>query len=217
MTAEGRLELAAALYERSVFGGDASAIAQALTELDQVEADLALARGRILHARFLEHQHEDATELVLFERAVQLYQQLGDARGEAEAQFWVGTFHQVVRGDTGTALPSLERSYALAIEVGDRLTQSYAVRHLGFADLAAGEAVRGRERLEESVRLRRAIGFQPGVAAGLLALAEVAAEEGRPDEAVSILDEATAIAAASGANGIQRWIDEVRAGMATNG
>ena len=141
MTAEARLERAAALYERSVFGGDASAIATALTELDHVEADLALARGRILHARFLEDRQEDATEGTLFERAVQLYAKIGDLRGEAEAQFWVGTFHQVVRGDTAAALPSLQRSYTLAVQVGDRLTQSYAARHLGFADLEAGDTI----------------------------------------------------------------------------
>jgi len=216
MRAEGRLELAAVLYERSVFGGDEGAVATALTELDHVEADLALARGRILHARFLEDRKEDASELVLFERAVQLYQQVGDVRGEAEAHFWVGAFHQVVRGDTAAALPSLQRSYALATEVGDRLTQSYAARHLGFADLAAGDNARGRKRLEESVLLRRELGFQPGVAAGLLALAEVAAEEGRRDDALAMIDEAAAIATASGANGIHRWIDEARAGLATN-
>jgi hypothetical protein len=208
MSAEERLALAARLYEQSVFGGDRNAVPRALTELDQVEADVALARGRILHARFLEDRQEDATELTLFERALDLYQQLGAVRGEAEALFWIGTFHQVVRGDTATALPSLRRSYALATEVDDRLTQSYAVRHLGFADLAAGDVARGRERLEESVRLRREIGFQPGVAAGLLALAEVAAEEGRRDDALAMIDEATAIANASGAKGIQRWIDE---------
>jgi tetratricopeptide (TPR) repeat protein len=216
MRAEGRLELAAALYEQSVFGGDESAIPRALIELDHVEADLALARGRILHARFLEGRKVDGSELTLFERAAQLYEQIGDVRGEAEAQFWVGTFHQVVRGDTASALPSLQRSYALATEVGDRLTQSYAARHLGFADLAAGDNARSRERLEESVLLRRELGFQPGVAAGLLALAEVAAEEGRRDDALAMIDEAAAIATASGANGIRRWIDEARAGLATN-
>jgi hypothetical protein len=158
----------------------------------------------------------DANELTLFERAAQLYHQLGDTRGEAEAQFWVGTFHQVVRGDPAAAWPWLQRSYALATEAGDRLTQSYAARHLGFADLAAGETARGRERLEESVRLRRELEFQPGVAAGLLALAEVAVQESRREDALAMIDEATAIATASGANGIQRWIDETRARLATH-
>jgi hypothetical protein len=45
----------------------------------------------------------------------------------------------------------------------------------------------------------------------LLALAELAADEGRHDEALSMLDEATRAAAAGEAHGIQRWIDEARA------
>ena len=52
---------------------------------------------------------EDLGELPRFERAARLYRALGDARGEAEALFWVGCFHQVVQRDNATALPVLER------------------------------------------------------------------------------------------------------------
>ena len=47
--------------------------------------------------------------------------------------------------------------------------------------------------LRESVELRRAEGFPPGVAARLLTLAEIAAEDGRSDEARALLDEARAL------------------------
>jgi hypothetical protein len=47
-------ERARRFYDRAVFGGDAAAIAVATRELDSVEAVLALARGRILHAQFLQ-------------------------------------------------------------------------------------------------------------------------------------------------------------------
>jgi tetratricopeptide (TPR) repeat protein len=203
------------LYERAVFGGDVDALAAADRELDEVEADLALARGRITHARFLAERQEDPRELDLFERAVELYERVGDRRGEAEALFWVGIVHQVVHDDSGAALPSLERSYELAVEIDDKLTQSYAVRHLGFADLAAGNFDTGRERLEESVRLRREIGFGPGVAAGILALAEVTGEQGDTERAAALLDEAQAIAEESGARGVVHWIEQVRAERST--
>src|SRR5919206_249365 len=90
---------------------------------------------------------------VLFERAMQLYRGLADVRGEGESLFWVGCFHQVVRGDDGAAVPALERAYELATEAGDPLTQSYALRHLGIAEHAAGRLETARDRLEESVRL----------------------------------------------------------------
>jgi hypothetical protein len=94
---DARLRQAELHYEQAVFGGDGGALATADRGLDAVEADLALARGRLLHARFLQERVADARELELFERAATLYGRLGDGRGEAEALFWVGAFHQVVR------------------------------------------------------------------------------------------------------------------------
>ena len=98
MSADERIERSRQLYERSVFGGDASALAAADRELDAVEADLALACGRVIHARFLEQRShdprqlsEDPRELPLFERAGYLYQALGDVRGAAAvgaARYW---------------------------------------------------------------------------------------------------------------------------------
>lgn len=205
-----RLERARRLYERAVFGGDDRALTIAERELDSVEADLALARGRIAHARFLATREEDGDELALFERAAQLYRELGNARGEGEALFWIGAFHQVVLDDFDTALPSLQRSYELAAATGDNLTLSYAARHLAFAEAAAGRVDAARERLEESVRLRRELEFMPGVAAGILALAELAARNGERGEALALANDAATIAEASGAVGVLRWVEQFR-------
>jgi hypothetical protein len=220
MSADERIERSRQLYERSVFGGDASALAAADRELDSVEADLALARGRVIHARFLEQRSqdprqlsEDPRELPLFERAVYLYQALGDARGAAESQFWLGCFYQVVRGDDAAAGPVLQQSYRLAAQAGDKLTMSYALRHLGMAEHAAGRLDAAREQLEESVRLRREVGFLPGVAANLVGLAYIAAGQGRRDETLALLAEAAGIAEASGAQGIWRSVEEARTGL----
>lgn len=77
-----RLTRAQERYEQAVFGGDAKSLDEAERDLVALEADTALARGRLLHARFLETGAEDAAELSLFERAAQLYRELGDPRGE---------------------------------------------------------------------------------------------------------------------------------------
>jgi len=218
MSTDDRIERAKLFYERAVFGGDASVLATAERELDEAEADLALARGRVMHARFLEQRNadparlnEDPRELALFEHAAQLYQLAGDARGEAESLFWIGCFHQVVRQDSDAAVPILERSRELAAQAGDKQTMSYALRHLGIAEHAAGRLDSARERLEESVRLRRETGFMPGVAANLVGLAYIAAADGRRDEASALIEEAGAIATASGARGIMRQVEEARA------
>jgi hypothetical protein len=56
-----------------------------------------------------------------------------------------------------------------------------------------------RELLEESIRLRPEIGLTLGVAAGMLAMAELADRAGGRDRALALLEEATAIAAEAGA------------------
>ncbi|MEV1110392.1 tetratricopeptide repeat protein [Micromonospora sp. NPDC049751] len=205
-----RLTRAQERYEQAVFGGDSTSLDEAERDLVAVEADTALARGRLLHARFLETGTEDAAELPLFERAAQLYREVGDARGEGEALFWVGTVHQVIRQDQAAADPVFARARELATEAGDELTLSYVLRHLCFGEQAAGRVEAARELLEESTRLRRKVSFTPGVAANLIGLADLAASDGDRDAARGLLDEATSLATGSGAYGIVRWIDEAR-------
>ena len=217
MTADERIRQADALYERAVFGGDTTAAAAADLVLDAVEADLALTRGKVIHARFLADRAEDARELELFERAAGLYGRLGDVRGEGEAVFWVGTFHQVVRDDNGTALPFFERALELAGRAGDRLTMSYALRHLGFDAHMAGRLDEARARFEESTRLRRELGFLPGVAANLVGLAHLAAQQGRPEDVTALLREAEDLTATPDARGVRRWVDQARTELAPAG
>ncbi|MFC7241238.1 hypothetical protein ACFQO7_01975 [Catellatospora aurea] len=210
MNGDERLTRAGESYENAVFGGDTTATEPAHRDLDSLEADLSLARGRLLHADFLHRREEDPGELPAFERAAELYAQLGDARGESEALFWLGCFHQVVRDDADTARPLLQRSYDLAQHSGDELTRSYAVRHLGFADLEAGDRASGREKLEESARIRQELGFLPGLAAAQLALGQLAYAEGRDEEAAELLEQARTAAARSRAHGVLAWIDAAR-------
>ncbi|MFF7454505.1 tetratricopeptide repeat protein [Kitasatospora sp. NPDC008115] len=210
MTRDIRIEQAEIRYESAVFGGDGSGLAAAERGLDGIEAELALARGRLRHARFLADRVEDPRELELFEHAAALYRELGDARGEGEALFWAGTFHQVVRDDAATALPALEHALALATRTGDLLTMSYALRHLGIAAHTAGRLEEARERLEESTRLRWELGFLPGVAANLVGLGYLAAQQDRREDAAALLAEAADLAGTAGADGVLRQVADAR-------
>ncbi|MEV0388075.1 tetratricopeptide repeat protein [Nonomuraea sp. NPDC050643] len=115
-----------------------------------------------------------------------------------------------MRGDQGAARPVFEQARELAVQAGDKLTLSYALRHLGIDEHGAGRLVRARELLEESVRLRREVGFPAGVAANLVGLAYIALDEGRRDDAVALLDEAGALAEDDGAGGVMRHVQEAR-------
>jgi tetratricopeptide (TPR) repeat protein len=213
-----RIERSRLLYERALFESDAGALAEAERELDGVEADLALARGRVIHGRFLQQRaedpdqaREDPHELALFERAAELYRARGDVRGEAEALFWVGCCQQVVRRDNEAAVPVLWRSLELATETEDTMTMSEALRHLGIAEHAAGRLEAARLHLEESTRLRREVGAWLGVASNLVGLIYIAAAQDRRDDALRLAEEARAIAEASGAQGLVRQVEEASA------
>jgi hypothetical protein len=198
------------VYERAVFAGKYDGLAEADRALDAVEARLLLQRGRILHCRFLETRVEQAGELDLFERAAALYRAVGDARGEGEAQFWVGCFHQVVRDDNATGVPFLRTAADLSRSTGDDLTLSYALRHLGIASHVAGDYDHARALLEQSTALRRALGFTAGVAANLVGLIYLAAAQGRHAEAESLAAEADALANSVGATKITEQIAAAR-------
>ncbi|MFC0624250.1 tetratricopeptide repeat protein [Kribbella deserti] len=218
MSVDTRIEQANKAYEQTVFGADASGLPAAARELTALEADLALAQGQNLHAVYLDQRRldqavEDPRELELFQRAAELYRSLVDRRGEGEATFWIGCFHQVVRDDHETAIPLFEQALALATEAGDDLTKSYALRHLGFVNHAAGRLDEAREHLEESTRLRRELGFTAGVAANLIGLAYLAFAQERGQDCAALLDEADELAAEVGAKAVRDMVEEARQEM----
>ncbi len=217
MSSDERIEQAKRYYELSIFGGDSSQLPAAIAELDAVEAEVALARGRVIHAGFLEQRRveaeaavEDPRELELFVHAAQLYHGLGDVRGEAEALFWIGCCLQVVRDDEPLSVPYFERSRSLAAQVDDKLTMSYAIRHLAYVEQGAGRLDAARELIWESIRLRREVGFLPGVAANLIMLAEIVAGQEGKAAGLALLDEAEATAKDCGAHGILGWATAAR-------
>ncbi|WP_433796583.1 tetratricopeptide repeat protein [Actinoplanes sp. CA-252034] len=219
MGVDRRIEKAGAAYERAVFGGEASELAGAERGLDAVEADVALARGRILHARYLAARAagstpaEDPAELPLFERAAALYRQAGDERGEGAALFWIGCLHQVIRRDEDLAIPHLEQARQRAARTGDKPTHAETLRHLGIAAHAAGRLDEARERLEESSRLWREAGTPAGVGANMVGLAYIAAAQDRGADASAILDEAHAIARSQQAHAVVEQVEQARAAV----
>jgi hypothetical protein len=118
-----------------------------------------------------------------------------------------------VRGDNPGSLPHFQASFDLAEKHDDAITMSYAARHLGFVALDDGREHEAWTWFEKSVSLRRAEGFLPGVAAGLLTLGEVAAEHGRPEQARELLLEARTLAEQVGAEPFLRRIEEALAGL----
>lgn len=184
MSGDDRLDRVRHLYERAVFHAEPQALRTAERELDSVEADLALSRAEILHARFLEDRSSGRSEreLPLLERSAGLYAALGDPA----ARTCSAIYHQVVRRDHAASVRTLRQARELAEKAGQELTLSATPRHLGIAAHVCGD-------LEESVRLRRAPGYRIGVASNLVGLIHLAIGQDRLTEAHALTEEAAAL------------------------
>ncbi len=158
----------------------------------RLEAFALARRGLALHTSFLDDRSrgEPPGQLDYFERALELRRELGDERGIAESLFHVGLLHQVVRGDHETSRPLFEESYERASALGDDILASYALRHVAFCDEEAGDLDAAERRHSETLELRRRVGWIPGEAAQLLAVAGVRAQRGRRDEALEMTQQA---------------------------
>lgn len=204
------------LNEEALFAGSADARAAAAVELDRVEARLEAERGRILHAQFLAERVEDPRELAHFEASLDAARRAGDPVLEAWARFWIGIVHQVVRDDHRTALPHFEAAHAAGQRHDEPVLASYAIRHIAFAWQADGRHDDAWRAFEESVALRRAERFWPGVAAGLLTLAEVAHDRGDTRTARRLLVRARRTAERCGATRFLERADDLAQRMAVD-
>jgi tetratricopeptide (TPR) repeat protein len=126
LDADDRIERSRLLYERALFDGDGDALAVAERELDAVEADLTLARGRVIHGRFLERRTEDPD-------------QAGDKKTMSEALRHLGIAeHRAGRLDA--ARQRLEESTRLRQEIGS--LPGVAANLVGLTYIAAGQGRR---------------------------------------------------------------------------
>jgi hypothetical protein len=87
------------------------------------------------------------------------------------ATFWHAVAMEHLRHDPGAAHAGYERARQAAVEAGDRLLESYAVRHQGV-QLLGDHQTGGIQLLRRSLQLRAACGARPLVTAAQVALAE---------------------------------------------
>jgi hypothetical protein len=136
------LDRAEQAYHRAVFGGDPSELDSALDDLVGDAPKTLLARGRVLHARFLTDGVASGEELTCFDDALVGFRAEHDRTGEAQALFWQGCYWQVIARDEARAIGPLEAAAKLSAECGDDQTRSYALRHLGIAEHRSGTLAR---------------------------------------------------------------------------
>ena len=95
----------------------------------------------------------------------------------AAATFYAGLIEDNLRGDAAAARPLFAAALAAAQEAGDDLTESEALRHLGYHLAEDGELEQARRMCDRSVELRQQAGAVPYVLSQQLLLASLSAPE----------------------------------------
>jgi CHAT domain-containing protein len=134
--------------------------------------DALVARGRQLYG-----EQGPKAALAEFEKALRLFQEAKDRRGEALALGYIGLCHNDA-GEYPLALEFLQKSLAMKRELGERLEASKTLSNLGLTHWNLGEYPKAIEALNESMTIARSLGEKQVEAAALTNLGLVYDEQG---------------------------------------
>lgn len=215
------LQLGLVLLDEGMFGGQETwevrqqALQQAFELAEMVNnppllGDVRDALGMSIHAHYLagDRSVEPPDEMAHFEQGLRLRRQDGTAVQIAESLFHVGLVYDVIRRDYDQATIYHQQAYDMATEAGNKVIASYAIRHLGFAHMAAKDYAAAKETLEESLRLREEAGFVPGAAFSIIALAHWHMTTGDKTAALAKLKQAREMLITLGATPRVEWVDQ---------
>jgi tetratricopeptide (TPR) repeat protein len=178
------------------------------------EAAALAWQGMTLHFRAIELAPEERAaidsgpELDLFERALAIRRELGDREALAESLWQVGLVQQVLRRDSASAAPYFREALELVDDLPDcdGWLRSEIHRHVGFDLLVREEEHDGAlAQLRRSLEIRETLDEKGWCAGGLTALAAVARQAGRRDDAIEYARRAVALATDLGLR--QRHVD----------
>jgi tetratricopeptide (TPR) repeat protein len=229
LLADAREALAAAYFRTGDYDRVERLLGEALRRARSsgdrgAEAAALAQQGLLLHYRAIELPPEERAvvdpgpEQELFERALDVRRELGDAELLAESLFQLGLVHQVLRGDGATAAPYFREAldHITTVPDADPLLRSEIHRHVGF-DLLIREDRHDAaiDHLQASLELRRQLDEPAWTVSGLVALAMAERVAGHLDEAAGHAREALELTRAEGLRGrfaaaAERWSSPAR-------
>jgi tetratricopeptide (TPR) repeat protein len=176
--------------EPSVFAAIENARSALRTIQDETAlATLEMAEGRFTYWQALSKTKDWAVPTDHFDRALQIYRELGDNIGLGEAMFYRGLVYQM-QDQSKPAREMFDRGLELTKKSGDERMQSFLVRHIGYLQQVAGEIDAARASFRDSLALRQRNDMKVFVPFALIALAEFEAEQKNVTEAISLVEQA---------------------------
>jgi tetratricopeptide (TPR) repeat protein len=119
-----------------------------------------------------------------FERSLPAVRLIGDRFAEGVTLANLSILHNLKENYPASG-HAAEQSFALFQSIGDEVQQPFPLRMLGYAAIQAGNRVRARSLIVESLRGNRAQGHVPGQLACLIALGTFEIAEGNAVKAVT--------------------------------
>jgi tetratricopeptide (TPR) repeat protein len=197
--AQLRAELAHYAADRSTyFHKDESSVLTAVTAARSVVdvtgdkralATLEMAEGRFTYFKALDKTKDWAQPTDHFDRAQEIYKELGDEIGLGEAMFYRGLVYQM-QDQNRQARETFDQALELTKKTADERMQSFVVRHIGYLQQSAGEIDAARTNFRESLELRQRNNMKVFVPFAMIALAEFETEQKNSTEAVKLIEEA---------------------------
>ena len=135
--------------------------------------------------RFLLGDYPEA--LARYQACLSLYEELGDAGGQAAVLHEMGNFFKK-RGEIDRSRKMALRSEALSRRAGDSIVLSNSLDLHGTLDLDAGDQAAASRRFDEVLLIRRAIGDSIGLAYIYENLSRLAISQGEVSRALTFLD-----------------------------
>ena len=173
---------------------DDALVAARATGDRKAEAAALAQQGMLLHFRAIVHPPEERAtidpgpEQELFERALAVRREANDAEGIAESLWHLGLVHQVLRRDSGAAIPYFRDALARIESVvgADTWLRSEIHRHIGFDLLVREERYEDAlAELRRSFELRETLAESGWCVSGLTALAAASRRAGRHEDAIA--------------------------------
>jgi tetratricopeptide (TPR) repeat protein len=174
-----------------------------LPRLGQSITSLRLARTYLLWANFYDGTADYTAGTQAAQRALALFQEAGDRRGEAQSLYSLGSAarHQA---DYSTAHDYFQYALALSQELGDRRGEAQGVRSLGALATLKGDYAAALLYFEQALETYRELGDRSEEAGILLWLGEVIiTATGDYVEGRAIFEQGLALSRAIGTRGLE--------------
>lgn len=115
-------------------------------------------------------RYEEAMEH--YRKALEIYQEIGDRRGEADTFNNIGACLITLQGREAEARVYLERALEISQDISERYEKSRALRYLGVLDRQAGRYSLAVDRLRRACEVARSIGDERQEARALREMAD---------------------------------------------